>query len=85
MPESSASPAAGLTDGFRLELGGAFPLEGAIQAVAEYARTRNENMDADLRRRIDQVLVQSIEDLHYVWRKLWVRAGVLQELTNAKP
>jgi hypothetical protein len=89
MPENN--PSAGLENlvdsfqrSFRLEVGGVLPFEGAVKAVAEWAGKHRDTMDEDLQRRADLVLVQSMEDLHFIWRRIWVRAGVLPEVKSGE-
>jgi hypothetical protein len=59
---------------FDLRITGTLPGETAIQAICEARKT----VDPALLKRLDAVLVQMVEDVHGLWRKMWTDAGLLK-------
>jgi hypothetical protein len=58
-------------------VGVTLPGETVIAALINYAATVRSTMDPALMKRLDAVIVQQVEDLQQVWRKAWVKAGVI--------
>jgi hypothetical protein len=61
-----------------VNLNASFPGENLVVALLNYAAQRSHDMDPDLRKRLDAVLVQQVEDLQGVWRAAWVKLGVVK-------
>ncbi len=87
MPDQTTTPAplnlAGAlvqaaTGGFELKISGKLPGEEFGAALLNYMAVRQTNMAPQYRDRLDAVLAEQAEDLQYIWRKIWVTAGVLQ-------
>ena len=64
-------------NGLNLNIAGQLPLEGLLTALLNYAATYRASMSQQSRDAVDAIFVQQLQDVQYLWRKLFVDAGVL--------
>lgn len=64
-------------------LGMQLPGEQIIAAIINAAAKHREGMSDENRARHDALTIKIQEDAYAVWRRFWVRAGVLEGDANA--
>ena len=63
--------------GLNIKIGGTLPGEQVLAAYFYYAAAVRETMSQANRDRQDALANEISEDVYYVWREIWVAAGVL--------